>query len=421
MAQPQAPLDFNQLISALIASKGGSDFSSNTMDPVMQYLNGTYQGAPQFNISQLYERTAPTFMSAAALGPDSPHAVAAARIKAGSAPWQLWQDKQLQGMSGMTPEEWKSFINDLATEQQTVKKAMLDQSLEQDVFQKAGMRGANDSYTDVNEDGTLKFGADAYQYAPQQFDELLGNLPKQQQGDIIRRAQVESKYGAPVMETDKDKILQMLYNESLAKLNTKESQKRLGKETWTRDPVTGEMVQNYTNPTDRIRFMAKDRTIVNGKSIPWINTADFSWKDVFNPRGKQAENPDMIVTMAEQMVRNPFSQWLGFKPLVDKLLFSGGLTSPQDQSKNAEIDAKELLKKLGDAAYENKKASAIGRSDANAINAYMDRKQGSGVNSQRQAADLTAQILSSLAEQGSTPLKTDIMKNAMLKRTTRNG
>ena len=400
MAQPQAPLDFNQLISALIASKGGSDFSSNTMDPVMQYLNGTYQGAPQFNISQLYERTAPTFMSAAALGPDSPHAVAAARIKAGQAPWQLWQNKELQVQSGMTPEEWKSFVNDLATEQQTVKKAMLDQSLEQDVFQKAGMRGANDSYTDVNEDGTLKFGADAYQYAPQQFDELLGNLPKQQQGDMTRRAMVENKYGSPVVETDRDKILKMIYDEQLSELNAAERDRVRGKTTFTKDPLTGEVVSQYSQPKTKGWFGATDRSFEDGKTVSW---------------------GDIPGVMLKSLVRNPFTQTLGLKPLIDKSLYELGISDEEDQTPAAMAKAKEMLKKLGNAGLENKKASAVSRSDANAINAYMDRKQGSGVNSQRQAADLTAQILASLAEQGSTPLKTDIMKNAMLKRTTRNG
>ena len=418
--QPQAPLDYSQLISALIASKGGSDFSSNTMDPVMQYLNGSYQQAPQFDINQLYERTAPTFVSAAALGPDSPHAVAAARIKSGQAPWQLWRDKNLQEQSGMTPEEWKSFINDLATEQQTVKKAMLDQSLQQDVFQKAGMRGANESYTDVNEDGTLKFGADAYQYAPKQFDELLGNLPEQDAADVARRAKVNSKYGAPVMETDKDKILQLLYSESLAKRNKDASEKRFGKEMWSRDPVTGEMVQSWSNPTDGQFGQAKDRTIVNGKSIPWFNNTQFKW-DMLQPWEERSKNPDLATVMIEESLRSPISQWFGLRPLFDKAMFSLGAGEPGDQSGNAEADAKDLLKKLGNAAYENKRASAIGRSDANAINAYMDRKQGSAVNSQRQAADLTAQILSALAQQGSTPLKTDIMKNAMLKRSTKSG
>jgi len=51
----------------------------------------------------------------------------------------------------------------------------------------------------------------------------------------------------------------------------------------------------------------------------------------------------------------------------------------------------------------------------------MDRKQGSGVNTQRQAAELASQVLASLAQQGATPLKTDIMRNAMLKRSTKNG
>lgn len=419
--QPQAPIDFNQLLSALISSKGGSDFSSNTMDPVMQYLNGTYQQKPQFDINQLYERTAPTFMSAASLGPESPHAVAAARIKAGQAPWQLWQDKQLQAQSGMTPEEWKSFVNDLATEQQTVKKAMLDQTMEQDVFQKAGMHGANDQWTDVDPlTGAPKFGGEAFQFAPQQFQDLLGNLPQQEAGDVSRRARIESKYGSPVMETDKDKILKMLYDQSLAELSAKERDDVRGKTTWTKDPLTGEMVKKWSIPESGNIFPQKDRSFQDGKSIDWYKGQKFKW-GMLNPLGDVTEGRDVPTAMLEELARRPFSQWFGLKPLIDKLTYEAGITDEEDQTTNAKTKAKQMLDKLGNAGLEDKKASAVGRSDANAINAYMDRKQGSAVNTKRQAADLTAQILNALAEQGSTPLKNDIMKNAMLKRSTRNG
>jgi len=409
---------YSDMIAALIASKGGSDFSSNTMDPVMQYLNGSYQQAPQFDINQLYERTAPTFMSAAALGETSPHAIAAARIKSGQAPWELWRDKNLQQQSGMSPEEWKSFINDLATEQQTVKKAMLDQSLQQDVFQKAGMRGANASYTDMNPDGTQTYASDAYQFAPKQFDQLLANLPAQLASDVARRKSVDAKYGAPVVETDKDKILNMLYNESLAKRDSTEREKVKGKQIWSRDPLTDKMVVSYENP--KVRGAGDNYSYANGKSVPWFNGSKPTWS-TFNPFAKGSDNPDIATVMLESLVRRPFSQWLGFKPLVDRVATSIGANNPRNQSSAAMQDAQQLLKLQGSAPMENKMASAIGRSDANAINAYMDRKQGSAVTTQRQAAELAAQVLASLAQQGVTPLKTDIMKNAMLKRSTKHG
>ena len=400
---------YSDLIAAMIASKGGSDFSSNTMDPVMQYLNGSFQQAPQFDINQLYERTAPTFMSAASLGETSPHAIAAARIKSGQAPWELWRDKNLQQQSGMSPEEWKSFINDLAGEQQTVKKAMLDQSLQQDVFQKAGMRGANASYADMNPDGTQTYAPDAYQFAPKQFDELLANLPAELTSDAARRKSVEAKYGAPVMETDRDKILNMLYQESLGKRNAKEIEKVKGKRTYSLDPLTGKQVLTFDNP--KRRGSGDDLSYVDGKSIDYFNKSG-----IFDEK-----NPDVASQMVRSLLGLKGSQWFGLKPLVDRVSTSIGVNNPRDQRAFAMADAQKLLKAQGSAAMENKRASAIGRSNANAINDYMDRKQGSGVNTQRQAADLAAQVLASLVQQGATPLKTDIMRNAMLKRSTKNG
>ena len=400
---------YSDLIAAMIASKGGSDFSSNTMDPVMQYLNGSFQQAPQFDINQLYERTAPTFMSAASLGETSPHAIAAARIKSGQAPWELWRDKNLQQQSGMSPEEWKSFINDLAGEQQTVKKAMLDQSLQQDVFQKAGMRGANASYADMNPDGTQTYAPDAYQFAPKQFDELLANLPAELTSDAARRKSVEAKYGAPVMETDRDKILNMLYQESLGKRNAKEIEKVKGKRTYSLDPLTGKQVLTFDNP--KRRGSGDDLSYVDGKSIDYFNKSG-----IFDEK-----NPDVASQMVRSLLGLKGSQWFGLKPLVDRVSTSIGVNNPRDQRAFAMADAQKLLKAQGSAAMENKRASAIGRSNANAINDYMDRKQGSGVNTQRQAAELAAQVLASLVQQGANPLKTDIMRNAMLKRSTKNG
>ena len=151
--------------------------------------------------------------------------------------------------------------------------------------------------------------------------------------------------------------------------------------------------------------------LVNGKSI-----------DYFNKSGIFDENnPDVASQMVKSLLGLKGSQWFGLKPLVDRISTSIGVNNPRDQRGFAMADAQKLLKAQGSAAMEDKRLSAIGRSDANAINAYMDRKQGSAVNTQRQAAELAAQVLASLAQQGATPLKTDIMRNAMLKRSTKNG
>jgi hypothetical protein len=418
---------YSDMIAALISSKGGSDFSSNTMDPVMQYLSGSFQQAPQFDINQLYERTAPTFMSAAALGETSPHAIAAARIKSGQAPWELWRDKNLQQQSGMSPEEWKSFINDLATEQQTVKKAMLDQSLQQDVFQKAGMRGANASYTDVNPDGTQTYAPDAYQFAPKQFDELLANLPAELTSDAARRKSVEAKYGAPVMISDPKRIRAMLEQQAKSEAGLKASRDVYGTPMYD---VNGAPVLNDSGQQMRSGVAGRgnfiERTVGGnlgrtntGKALDYANDSGLSWS-TFNPFAKGADNPDVTLAMLESAVRRPLTSALGLRPLIDRLGITLGLNN-EDKNPSSKKQLNKLVKQQGNRPIEDKRASAIGRSDANAINAYMDRKKGSGANTQRQAVALAAQVLASLAEQGATPLKTDIMKNAMLKRTTRNG
>jgi len=329
---------YSDLIAAMIASKGGSDFSSNTMDPVMQYLNGTFQSAPSFTLDQLYQRNAPTTASAVSLGSSSPHAIAAARIKSGTPAWQLWNAKDLQPQSGMSPEDWKSFVNTLADEHQVVQKAMLDQSMQQDVFQKAGMRGANENYTDMNSDGTLKFGAEAMQYAPQQFADLTANLPAQLSSDATRRQNIAAKFGDVFLTSDVDK-----------------------------------------------------KKYLENKAI----------QDVM---GKEKQHAN------EQSQRNWF-----MKLLNSRIQMPG---APVGRAKDQA--AKDFLALKG-ADIKDERLSSENRSRANAINAYADRKEGSGANTQQQAFDLASQILSSLQQQGSTPLKTDIMRNAMLKRSTKSG
>ena len=205
---------YSELISAFISSKGGSDFSSNTMDPVMQYLMGNYQSAPQFTQNDFLRQYAPNTL--AAENSFNPAFKDAARmIKSGTPSWELWTNKNLIKSSGLQPDEWKAFVESLVGEQQKVLGEMMKQSQEQDVFQKAGMPGARETYLDKNSDGGLRNIATAYKYAPEQFDALLGDLPKQQAADAARYNEVDRKYGKVMATSEADKR-QLLYQKALS-------------------------------------------------------------------------------------------------------------------------------------------------------------------------------------------------------------
>ena len=204
---------YSELIAAFISSKGGSDFSSNTMDPVMQYLLGNYQSAPQFTQDDLYRQYGPNTLAARnSMNPAFKQAADA--IKSGTPSWELWTNKDLIKASGLQADEWKDFVESLVGEQQKVLGEMMKQSQEQDVFQKAGMPGARETYLDKNSDGGLKNIAAAYKYAPEQFDSLLGDLPKQQAADMARYGEVDRKYGK-VTTTDEARKKQLLFEKAL--------------------------------------------------------------------------------------------------------------------------------------------------------------------------------------------------------------
>ena len=204
---------YSELIAAYISSKGGSDFSSNSVDPVMQYLLGNYQSAPQFTQEDLYNKFAPN-MRAANNSLNPAFKDAARMIKDGTPSWELWTNKDLIKASGLKADEWKDFVESLAQDNQKVLVAMMDQSMEQDYFQKQGMPGARETYLDKNADGGLKNIGAAYKYAPEQFDALLGDLPKQEAADMARYSDVDRKYGK-VMVTDEAKKRELLYKKAL--------------------------------------------------------------------------------------------------------------------------------------------------------------------------------------------------------------
>ena len=376
--------DFNALVSAIIASKGGSDFSSNTMDPVMQYLSGNFQQNPRFNIDQLYQRQAPN--STAALTSGGPIATAVGRIRSGVPAWELWRDEILREESGMTPEEWKSIVNSLADEHQKVKQSLLDQSLQQDVFQKAGMAGANETYLDRNEDGTMKFAPRAYGYAPQQFDELISALPAQQSADTARYAEIDKRYRS-VPVTDEREKERLLYDKYLSEIRAKDSKKeRLQR-------------RNKNNRIDNYNYD------VEGNRLGVLDAAKSGFLNA------------------------PITQLFGLRPLITRagMAFTDNAGGPiVPRGANADLQELEARSRASKDAkrtgpLKDARLDSIRSARSNAQKAFGDTLVGSSADTQRRASDLTMQILASLAQQGATPLKQDILSNALLRRSTKNG
>jgi len=376
--------DFNALVSAIIASKGGSDFSSNTMDPVMQYLSGNFQQNPRFNIDQLYQRQAPN--STAALTSGGPIATAVGRIRSGVPAWELWRDEILREESGMTPEEWKSIVNSLADEHQKVKQSLLDQSLQQDVFQKAGMAGANETYLDRNEDGTMKFAPRAYGYAPQQFDELISALPAQQSADTARYAEIDKRYRS-VPITDEREKERLLYDRYLSEIRAKDSKKeRLQR-------------RNKNNRIDNYNYD------VEGNRLGVLDAAKSGFLNA------------------------PITQLFGLRPLITwaGMAFTDNAGGPiVPRGANADLQELEARSRASKEAkrsgpLKDARLDSIRSARSDAQKAFGDTLVGSSADTQRRASDLTMQILASLAQQGATPLKQDILSNALLRRSTKNG
>jgi hypothetical protein len=188
-----------QIAQMFKANKLG-DPSSAAFDPVLALLTGTYTPKQQFTEEQLFERLAPTMLYAAAEGPNSPRAIAASRIKAGEAPWSIENDKELRGK--ISSKEWSRFVSDLAKESQAVRAKMLDLSLEQDPFQKQGLRGLDAQFTP----------ADAYKYAPKEFAKIFEGMDEAQKAEDARLADVRRRFGGDVIISNRKEMLKKLTN-----------------------------------------------------------------------------------------------------------------------------------------------------------------------------------------------------------------
>jgi hypothetical protein len=117
----------------------------------------------------------------------------------------------MRAASGISPDEWSSFVDTLMKENQSVKTAMLDQSMQQDVFQKAGMPGAKESYADMNDLGGFKNEQAIYSASPEYFSELFSKLPQQRSAENASNAKIDAKYGGNVYATgDKERLAALI-------------------------------------------------------------------------------------------------------------------------------------------------------------------------------------------------------------------
>ena len=183
-----------QTLALIAAMQSGklTDYSSATMDPVMSYLMGTYRPKPQFDENQMWERYAPNTLMAAQGDPEDPYTIAAAKIRAGAAPWSLYDEIP----ENVKPGSWTKFVDSIANEQQIVKSKMMEQTLEQDPFEKQGLPRADARYQ-------LE---DMYKYAPDAFGKIMEGFDAASAAENKKRSEIRGMYGDVVATNEADKM-----------------------------------------------------------------------------------------------------------------------------------------------------------------------------------------------------------------------
>ena len=197
-----------QTLALIAAMQSGklTDYSSATMDPVMSYLMGTYRPKPQFDENQMWERYAPNTLMAAQGDPKDPYTIAAAKIRAGAAPWSLYDEIP----ENVKPGSWTKFVDSIANEQQIVKSKMMEQTLEQDPFEKQGLPRADAKYQ-------LE---DMYKYAPDAFGKIMEGFDVASAAEDKKRSEIRGMYGDVFAISDADKMkMAMKIQKENAKLN----------------------------------------------------------------------------------------------------------------------------------------------------------------------------------------------------------
>lgn len=202
-----------QTLALIAAMQSGklTDYSSATMDPVMSFLMGTYRPKPQFDENQMWERYAPNTLMAAQGDPEDPYTIAAAKIRAGAAPWSLYDEIP----ENVKPGSWTKFVDSIANEQQIVKSKMMEQTLEQDPFEKQGLPRADARYQ-------LE---DMYKYAPDAFGKIMEGFDAASAAEDRKRSEIRGMYGDvfATSEADKMKMAMEIQRQNALRNKQKES------------------------------------------------------------------------------------------------------------------------------------------------------------------------------------------------------
>jgi hypothetical protein len=202
-----------QTLALIAAMQSGklTDYSSATMDPVMSFLMGTYRPKPQFDENQMWERYAPNTLLAAQGDPEDPYTIAAAKIRAGAAPWSLYDEIP----ENVKPGSWTKFVDSIANEQQVVKSKMMEQTLEQDPFEKQGLPRADAKYQ-------LE---DMYKYAPDAFGKIMEGFDAASAAENKKRSEIRGMYGdvSETNEADKMKMAMEIQRQNARDNKQKES------------------------------------------------------------------------------------------------------------------------------------------------------------------------------------------------------
>ena len=200
-----------QTLALIAAMQSGklTDYSSATMDPVLSYLMGTYRPKPQFDETQMWERYAPNTLLAAQGDPKDPYTIAAAKIRAGAAPWSLYDEIPKDVKRG----SWTKFVDSIANEQQIVKSKMMEQALEQDPFEKQGLPRADAKYQ-------LE---DMYKYNPDAFSKIMEGFGAASAAENKKRSEIRGMYGDVFATNEADKMKMAM---EIQKQNARDNKKK---------------------------------------------------------------------------------------------------------------------------------------------------------------------------------------------------
>jgi hypothetical protein len=160
----------------------------------------------------MWERYAPNTLLAAQGDPKDPYTIAAAKIRAGAAPWSLYDETP----ENVKPGSWAKFVDSIANEQQIVKSKMMEQTLEQDPFEKQGLPRADAKYQ-------LE---DMYKYAPDAFGKIMQDFDAASAAENKKRSEIRGMYGDVNAISKQDKMKMAMEEQRRNALLNKEKESR---------------------------------------------------------------------------------------------------------------------------------------------------------------------------------------------------